>query len=52
LKALDTLHLTYPRAIKETTPNLETFTTLDNDICSRREEIETKLGLRIMTPFD
>jgi predicted nucleic acid-binding protein len=50
LKALDTLHLTYARAIKELAPDLEAFTTLDSEITSRREEIESEFGIRVESP--
>lgn len=50
LKALDTLHLTYARAIKELRPDLDAFITLDNEITSRREEIQMELGIRVMSP--
>lgn len=51
LKALDTLHLAYARAIKEIAPDLETFTTLDNEIASRREEIENEMRIRVVSPM-
>jgi predicted nucleic acid-binding protein len=51
LKALDTLHLAYARAIKELVPDLDTFTTLDTDIISRKEEIENEIGIRVLSPL-
>jgi predicted nucleic acid-binding protein len=52
LKTLDMLHLTYAKTIRETVPDLETFTTLDGDIISRRNEIESELGITIVSPLD
>jgi len=52
LKTLDTLHLTYAKTIRETVPDLETFTTLDGDIISRRNEIETELDIAVVSPLD
>jgi predicted nucleic acid-binding protein len=52
LKTLDTLHLTYAKTIRETVPDLETFTTLDGDIISRRNEIESELDITIVSPLD
>jgi len=52
LKTLDILHLTYAKTIRETVPDLETFTTLDGDIISRRNEIESELDIRVVSPFD
>lgn len=52
LKALDTLHLSYARAIKELAPDLETFTTLNKEITSRREEIEIELGITVVSPLE
>jgi hypothetical protein len=33
-------------------PDLETFTTLDRDIISRRNEIEKELDIKVVTPLD
>jgi len=52
LKALDMLHLSYAKTIRETVPDLETFTTLDRDIISRRNEIEKELDITVVTPLD
>lgn len=52
LKTLDMLHLTYAKTIRETVPDLETFTTLDGDIISRRNEIESELDITIVSPLD
>jgi len=52
LKTLDMLHLTYAKTIRETVPDLETFTTLDGDILSRRNEIENELDIRVVSPLD
>ena len=52
LKTLDTLHLTYAKTIRETVPDLETFTTLDGDIISRRNEIESELDITVVSPLD
>ena len=52
LKTLDMLHLTYAKTIRETVPDLETFTTLDADIVSRRDEIEKELGITVVSPLD
>jgi predicted nucleic acid-binding protein len=51
LKALDTLHLAYAHAIRETAVDLETFTTLDKDIQARREQIRNELGIRVVSPL-
>ena len=50
LKALDALHLAYASTIKEVDPDLDTFTTLDKDISSKKDTIETKTGIRIVVP--
>jgi predicted nucleic acid-binding protein len=52
LKTLDMLHLNYAKTMRETVPDLETFTTLDGDIISRRDEIENELDIAIATPLD
>jgi predicted nucleic acid-binding protein len=52
LKTLDMLHLTYAKTIRETVPDLETFTTLDGDIISRRNEIESELDITVVSPLD
>jgi len=52
LKTLDTLHLTYAKTIRETVPDLETFTTLDGDIISRRNEIESELDITVVSPLE
>jgi len=52
LKTLDTLHLSYAKTIRETVPDLETFTTLDEDIISRRNEIESELDITVVSPLD
>jgi predicted nucleic acid-binding protein len=52
LKTLDTLHLTYAKTIRETVPDLKTFTTLDGDIISRRSMIENELGITVASPLD
>jgi len=52
LKALDMLHLTYAKTIRETVPDLKTFTTLDGDIISRRNEIENELDITVASPLD
>jgi hypothetical protein len=33
-------------------PDLETFTTLDEDIISRRNEIESELDITVVSPLD
>jgi predicted nucleic acid-binding protein len=52
LKTLGTLHLIYAKTIRETVPDLETFTTLDGDIISRRNEIESELDITVVSPLD
>ena len=52
LKTLDMLHLTYAKTMRETVPDLKTFTTLDEEIISRRNEIENELGIAIVSPLD
>jgi predicted nucleic acid-binding protein len=52
LKTLDMLHLIYAKTIRETVPDLETFTTLDGDIISRRNEIESELDITVVSPLD
>jgi predicted nucleic acid-binding protein len=52
LKTLDMLHLIYAKTIRETVPDLETFTTLDGDIISRRNEIQRELDITIVSPLD
>jgi hypothetical protein len=52
LKTLDMLHLTYARTIRESVPDLKTFTTLDGEIISRRKEIENELDLTVVSPLD
>jgi len=52
LKTLDMLHLTYAKTMRETVPDLKTFTTLDGEIISRRKEIENELDLTVVSPLD
>jgi hypothetical protein len=52
LKTLDMLHLTHPRTMREAVPDLKTFTTLDGDMISRRDEIEKELGITVASPRD
>ena len=52
LKTLDMLHLTYAKTMRETVPDLRTFTTLDGEIISRRNEIENELGIAVVSPLD
>jgi len=52
LKTLDMLHLTYAKTIRESVPDLKTFTTLDSEIISRRKEIENELDLTVVSPLD
>jgi predicted nucleic acid-binding protein len=52
LKTLDMLHLTYAKTMRETVPDLKTFTTLDGDIISRRKEIEDELEITVVSPLD
>jgi predicted nucleic acid-binding protein len=52
LKTVDMLHLTYAKAIRETVPDLKTFTTLDREIISRRKEIEDELDITVVSPLD
>ena len=52
LKTLDMLHLTYAKTMRETVPDLETFTTLDGEIISRRDEIRNELDITVVTPLD
>jgi predicted nucleic acid-binding protein len=52
LKTLDMLHLTYAKTMRETVPDLKTFTTLDGDIISRRNEIENELDITVASPLD
>lgn len=52
LKTLDSLHVAYAYTIKELVPNLDTFTTLDNDISSRREAIQNETEIRVVTPLE
>lgn len=51
LKTLDMLHLTYASAVREVQPDLETFTTLDKEIISRRGEIEKEIGIKVLEPM-
>jgi predicted nucleic acid-binding protein len=50
LKTLDTLHLAYAMSIKELYPDLETFTTFDGDMISKRDEIEKETAIEICVP--
>ena len=43
---------TCARHLNETAPDLKTFTTLDGDIISRRDEIEDELDNTIVSPLD
>jgi hypothetical protein len=43
---------TCARHLNETAPDLKTFTTLDGDIISRRDEIEDELDDTIVGPLD
>jgi hypothetical protein len=52
LKTLDMLHLIYARTMREVVPELTTFTTLDGDMISRRDEIDKELGIRVASPLD
>jgi predicted nucleic acid-binding protein len=52
LKTLDALHLAYASTMRELVPDLDTFTTLDRDISSRKEAIQNRTGIRIVTPLD
>ncbi len=52
LKTLDILHLTYAKTMREAVPDLKTFTTLDEDIVSRRNEIENELDITVVSPLD
>ncbi len=52
LKTLDMLHLTYAKTIREIVPDLKTFTTLDGDIISRRNEIQNELDITVVDPLD
>jgi predicted nucleic acid-binding protein len=52
LKTLDALHLAYAGTMKELVPDLDTFRTLDRDVCSRKEVIQNRTGIRILTPLD
>jgi predicted nucleic acid-binding protein len=52
LKALDMLHLTYAKTMRESVPDLETFTTLDGEIISRRREIQDELDITVVSPLD
>jgi predicted nucleic acid-binding protein len=52
LKTLDMLHLIYTKTMRETVPDLETFTTLDGDIISRRNDIKKELGIVVVSPLD
>ena len=52
LKTLDMLHLTYAKTMRESVPDLKTFTTLDGEIISRRKEIENELDLTVVSPLD
>ena len=52
LKTLDMLHLTYAKTMRESVPDLKTFTTLDGDIISRRKEIENELDITVASPLD
>jgi len=51
LKTLDALHVAYAHSIKELVPDLDTFTTLDEDILSKRESIHKETGIRVVTPL-
>ena len=50
LKILDTLHLTYARAIRDLAVGLETFVTLDKEIVSKRETIQNEIGITATSP--
>ena len=51
LKTLDMLHLTYAKTIRESVPDLKTFTTLDGEMLSRRKEIENELDVTVVSPM-
>lgn len=50
LKTLDALHLAYASTMKELVPDLDTFATLNKDLSSRREAIQNRTGINIVTP--
>jgi predicted nucleic acid-binding protein len=52
LKTLDMLHLIYARTMREVVPDLKTFTTLDGEVISRRDEIEKELDITVASPLD
>jgi predicted nucleic acid-binding protein len=52
LKTLDMLHLTYAKTMRESLPDLRTFTTLDGEIISRRKEIQDELDITVVSPLD
>lgn len=51
LKTLNALHVAYAHSIKELIPDLDTFTTLDEDISSKKEVIQNITGIRVVTPL-
>lgn len=51
LKTLDALHVAYAHSIKELIPDLDTFTTLDEDISSKSEAIKNETGIKVVTPL-
>lgn len=52
LKTLDALHIAYAYTIRELAPDLDTLTTFDRDIYSRRESILSETGIRVVNPLE
>jgi predicted nucleic acid-binding protein len=52
LKTLDMVHLIYAKTMRESLPDLKTFTTLDGEIISRRKEIQDELDITVVSPSD
>jgi hypothetical protein len=52
LRALDALDLTYAKTMRDSVPDLKTFTTLDRETLSRRKEIENEPDITVASPLD
>ena len=50
LKTLDTLHIAFASTLREIAIDLETFITLDAEIISKREDIESEFGIQVASP--
>lgn len=50
LKTLDTLHIAFASTLREMAIGLETFITLDGEMLSKREDIESEFGIQVVSP--